>query len=96
MIYVKIEYLLKYISNDCYKKIINNTNDYILDSLEYSRVDVDLNIRYLIKNGVKNIDNVVYDRLEDLIMEHNEFIGKIKNYMDTLGYDGFISMIENV
>ena len=93
---MEIEYLLKYISNDCYKKIINNTNDYILDSLEYSRVDVDLNIRYLIKNGVKNIDNVVYDRLEDLIMEHNEFIDKMNGYEHTLGYEGFISMIENV
>ena len=91
-----IEYLLKYISNDCYSRILNKTNEYILDSLVYSRVDVDLNIRYLIKHGVKNIDDVVYGRLEDLIMEHNEFIDKMNKYEHTLGYEGFISMIENV
>ena len=46
----KIDYLLKYVSNETYKKIINNKGDYILEDLEHSRVDVDLNIRYLIKN----------------------------------------------
>lgn len=91
----KIDYLLKYITNNTYKKI-KNKNEYILDSLEYNRVDVDLNIRYLIKYGIKNIDNVIYDRLEDLTMKHNEFIKKMENYERTLGKDGFIDMIENV
>lgn len=90
----KIDYLLKYVSNDTYKKI-SNKNDYILDSLEHCRVDVDLNIRYLIKYGIKNIDRVIYERLEELVLSHNEFIDKIKKYEQSLGKDGFIDMIEN-
>ena len=91
-----IEYLLKYVSNDCYKKIINNSNNYILDSLEHNRIDVDLNIRYLIKLGIKNLDDVIYERLEDLIKCHNVFILMIDNYINTMGEYDFISMIENV
>lgn len=75
----KIDYLLKYISNDTYKKIVDNKGRYILEDLEDNRVDVDLNIRYLIKYGIKNIDNVVYDRLDDLLLSHNDFIKKWKN-----------------
>ena len=92
----KIEYLLKYVSNDCYDKIITKCNDYILDDLESSRIDVDLNIRYLIKYGIKNIDNVIYDRLEELIIPHNDFIDKINKYEISLGKDGVISMLENL
>ena len=71
------EYLLKYISNESYDKILKNTNAYILDNLETNRRDVELNIKYLIKYGIKNIDNVVYDRLEDLTLSHNKFISII-------------------
>lgn len=92
----KIDYLLKYVSNETYKKIINNKGDYLLEDLEHSRVDVDLNIRYLIKYGIKNIDNVIYDRLDDLVLSHNSFIKKIEDYEKTLGKDNFISMFENV
>ena len=92
----KIDYLLKYVSNETYKKIINNKGDYLLEDLEHSRVDVDLNIRYLIKYGIKNIDNVIYDRLDDLVLSHNIFIKKIEDYEKTLGKDNFISMFENV
>lgn len=92
----KIDYLLKYVSNETYKKIINNKGDYLLLDLEHNRVDVDLNIRYLIKYGIKNIDNVIYDRLDDLVLSHNSFIKKIEDYEKTLGKDNFISMFENV
>lgn len=92
----KIDYLLKFISNDTYFKIINNKGEYVLGDLEDNRIDVSLNIRFLIKYGVKNIDNVVYDRLDDLLLEHNEFIKKMENYEKTLGREGFINMIENV
>ena len=54
----KIDYLLKYVSNETYKKIINNKGDYLLEDLEHNRVDVDLNIRYLIKYGINQIWNV--------------------------------------
>ena len=92
----KIDYLLKYVSNETYKKIINNKGDYLLEDLEHNRVDVDLNIRYLIKYGIKNIDNVIYDRLDDLVLSHNSFIKKIEDYEKTLGKDNFISMFENI
>ena len=92
----KIDYLLKYVSNNTYKKIKNSNNDYLLSSLEYSRVDVDLNIRYLIKYGINNLDNVIYERLEDLIIDHNEFINMINKYESSLGKDAFISMYENI
>ena len=90
------EYLLKYISNETYDKILKNTNAYILDNLETNRRDVELNIKYLIKYGIKNIDNVVYDRLEDLTLSHNIFISIMEKYEQSLGKDGFISMIENI
>lgn len=90
------EYLLKYISNETYDKILKNTNAYILDNLETNRRDVELNIKYLIKYGIKNIDNVVYDRLEDLTISHNKFISIMEKYEQSLGKDGFISMIENI
>lgn len=92
----KIDYLLKYVSNDTYKKIKNSNNDYLLSSLEHSRVDVDLNIRYLIKYGINNIDSVIYERLEELIMIHNEFIDMINKYENSMGKDAFISMYENI
>ena len=91
-----IEYLLKYVSNDCYNKIISMKNDYLLDSLEHFRIDVDLNIRYLIKLGISNLDGVIYDRLEDLIKSHNDFIKQCDNYIKTMGKDSFISMVENM
>ena len=90
------EYLLKYISNETYDNILKNTNAYILDNLETNRRDVELNIKYLIKYGIKNIDNVVYDRLEDLTLSHNTFISIMEKYEQSLGKDGFISMIENI
>ena len=92
----KIDYLLKYITNETYKKIISSKGEYILGLLENNRVDVDLNIRYLIKYGIKNIDNVIYDRLEDLVLENNDFIKKIDNYEKKLGKEVFINMIENI
>lgn len=92
----KIDYLLKYVSNDCYNNIINNASSFTLDSLYHYRINVDLNIRYLIKLGIKNIDGVVYDRLEDLIKSNNDFIDMVNRYIKTIGKDGFIKMIENV
>ena len=92
----KIDYLLKYVSNETYKKIVKNTNDYILDDLETNRVDVDLNIRYLIKYGIKNIDGVILDRTDELVLDHNDFIEKVLAYEKNIGKDGFIDMIENL
>ena len=90
-----IEYLLRYVSNDTYKKILKK-NDYILKLLSDNYVDTDLNIKYLIKYGIKDIDKVVYDMLEDLTISHNDFIKKIKDYEKTLTKEEVIMLIESV
>ena len=68
----KIDYLLRYVSNETYKKILKNKSDYVLSLVENNYIDTDLNIKYLIKYGVKDIDKVVYDSLEELTISHNE------------------------
>lgn len=89
------EYLLKYIKNETYNKILKNNGDYIHENLVDNRVDVDLNIRYLIKLGVKNIDIVVLERLDDLLLSNNIFIKKIDKLEEKLTKDGLIDMLEN-
>ena len=92
----QIDYLLKYLSNDTFKKLKQNKGDYILEDLENNRVQVDLNIRFLIKYGVTNIDKVIYNWIEELLVSHNEFIEKVNRYEESLGKEGFIQMFENV
>lgn len=91
----KIDYLLRYVSNDTYKKIVNKKSEYILKLAEDNYVDTDLNIKYLIKYGIKNIDKVVYESLEDLTMSHNEYIKKIKDYEKNLSHEEVIMIIES-
>lgn len=91
----KIDYLLRYISNDTYKKICTKKGDYILKLAHDNYIDTDLNIKYLIKYGVKNIDRFVYDNLEDLTMNHNNYINKIKNYEKNLTKEEVIMLLEN-
>lgn len=91
----KIDYLLRYISNDTYKKIIDKKSDYVLKLVEDNYVDTDLNIKYLIKYGVKNIDKVVYDSLEELTTSHNEYIKKTKDYEKKLSKEEVIMLLEN-
>ncbi|MCI6266466.1 MAG: hypothetical protein MR598_06470 [Erysipelotrichaceae bacterium] len=86
----EIDYLLKDITNETFKKIKEKNNNYHLDNLETNRIDVDLNIRYLIKYGIKDIDHVVLDRIDDLLLEHNTFIKKMKDYEQKLTKDGLI------
>lgn len=92
----KIEYLLRYISNDTYKKILKNKNSYILKLVEDNYIDTDLNIKYLIKYGVKDIDKVVYDSLEELTISHNEYLKKIKEYERKLTKEEVIMLLESV
>lgn len=89
------EYLLKYISNDTYKSIIKKTPYYIIENLVDNRIDVDLNIRYLLKLGVKNIDIIALERLDDLLLSHNTFIDKMNKYEEKLTKEGLINMLEN-
>lgn len=92
----KIDYLLRYISNDTYKRICDKKSDYILKLVNDNYLDTDLNIKYLIKYGVKDIDKVVYDSLEELTMRHNEYINKIKEYEKNLSKEEVIMLLENV
>jgi len=92
----KIDYLLRYISNDTYKKIYDKKSSYILNLLEKNYLDTDLNIKYLIKYGIKKIDEVVYDRLEELTINHNDFIKKIKEYEKSLTKEEVIILLENL
>lgn len=90
-----MDYLLKYVSNDTMKKI-NNKSDYVKSRLEKNYVDVDLNIRYLIKYGITNIDKVVYNMLEELLKNHNDFIKYIKDYEKKFSHEEVIMLIENM
>lgn len=89
------EYLLKYIKNETYNKILKNNGDCIIDNLVDNRVDVDLNIRYLIRLGVKNIDIVVLERLDDLMLSNNIFIRKMDKLEEKLTRNGLVDMLEN-
>ena len=91
-----IEYLLRYISNETYKKILKNKSPYVLSLVEDNYIDTDLNIKYLIKYGVKNIDKIVYDSLEDLTISHNNYLNKIKEYEKKLSKEEVIMLLDNV
>ena len=90
-----IDYLLRYVSMDTYNKIINSNNDYVLGLLSDNYIDVNLNIKYLIKSGVSNIDKIVYNNINDFIVSHSEFINVIKNYEKSLSKDEIIMLYEN-
>lgn len=92
----KIDYLLRYVSNETFNKIKLKKSDYVLKLVQDNYVDTDLNIKYLIKYGVTNIDTVVFDRLEELTVNHNDFIKKIKNYEKNLTKEEIIMLFENV
>lgn len=92
----KIDYLLRYISNETYKRICDKKSDYILKLVEDNYVDTDLNIKYLIKYGIKNIDKVVYENIEELTTNHNEYINKIKKYEEKLSKEEVIMLLENI
>ena len=91
-----IEYLLRYISNETYKKILKNKSPYVLSLVEDNYIDTDLYIKYLIKFGVKNIDKIVYDSLEELTISHNNYLNKIKEYEKKLSKEEVIMLLDNV
>ena len=92
----KIDYLLRYVSNETYKKILKNKSDYVLSLVENNYIDTDLNIKYLIKYGVKDIDKAVYYSLEELTISHNDYLKKIKEYEKKLTKEEVIMLLESV
>lgn len=91
----RLDYLLRYVSMDTYNNIIKNTSEYILDLLRDNYIDVNLNIKYLIKYGISNIDKVIYNNINDLVISHNDFIKIINNYEKHLTKEEVITLIEN-
>lgn len=89
-----VEYLLKYISNDAYQVFLDK-KVYQLEAVVNDRRDVELNIRYLKRLGILNLDYVVIERIEDLLLPHHEFIKKMNQYLDKISKEEFISMLEN-
>lgn len=90
-----IEYLYKYVSNSTMKEL-ENLDLYILEDLTHNYVDVDLNIKYLKKYGVTNLDKVIPNMIEYLLLSHNDLISKIHNYEKTMSKEEVISLIENM
>ena len=89
-------YLLKYVSSSTYNKIIEDSNDYVLELLHNNFINVDLNIKYLIKYGISNIEIVIVNMLTELTMNHDDFIEKIHNYEKKLTKEEVITLIENM
>ncbi len=92
----KIDYLLRYVSMDTFNNILNNKNKYILELLNDNYVDVKLNIEYLIRYGVSNIDKNMFNLIDDLIVKHSDFINKIREYEKNLTKEEVITLIENI
>ncbi len=92
----KLEYLLKYISNETFTKIINCKDSYVLDLAIKNRIDVELNIKFLKKYGIYDIDKVVYEQLLDLTLKHNDYLKKIEDYEKRLTKDEIIMILENI
>ncbi len=92
----KTDYLLKYMSMDTYNNIINNTNSYVLSLLEDNYIDVNLNINFLIKYGITNIEKVIVNMLGEIVMDNNSFAQKILDYESKLTKEEVITLIENM
>lgn len=90
-----IEYLRKYVSNSTMKEL-ENLDLYILEDLTHNYVDVDLNIKYLRRYGITNLEIVIPNIIEYLLLSHNEFIKKIQKYEETMNKEEVISLIENM
>lgn len=90
-----IGYLNKYLSNATMKEL-ECLDLYILEDLTHNYVDVDLNIRYLKKYGVTNLDRVIPSMIEYLLLSHNDFIKKIQSYEKTMKKEDVISLLENM
>ena len=91
-----IDYLLQYVSHPELKEIKRRYNDYTLKFLEDDRVQVLNNIRFLIKYGIKNINELIVKDLEELLLNENEFQHKIENYEKTMTKSQVINMLVNI
>ena len=91
----KLDYLLQYISHQELNNILDRYNEYTLKSLEDERVLVLNNIRYLIKYGVSNINEIIERNTEDFLETEQNFRNKIKKYEEKMSKEEVIHLLEN-
>ena len=91
----KLDYLLQYISHQELNNILDRYNEYTLKSLEDERVLVLNNIRYLIKYGVSNINEIIERNTEDFLEAEQTFRNKIKKYEEKMSKQEVIHLLEN-
>ena len=91
----KLDYLLQYISHQELNNILDRYNEYTLKSLEDERVLVLNNIRYLIKYGVSNINEIIERNTEDFLETEQNFRNKIKKYEEKMSKQEVIHLLEN-
>ena len=91
----KLDYLLQYISHKELNNILDRYNEYTLKSLEDERVLVLNNIRYLIKYGVSNINEIIERNTEDFLEAEQTFRNKIKKYEEKMSKQEVIHLLEN-
>lgn len=90
-----IDYLLRYISYHNYQKLIKNNNTYLLSLLEDNAYNINLNIKYLIKYGISDIEKAILNNIEALSKEHNSFINDITSLEEKLTKKEIIALFEN-
>ncbi len=90
------DYLLRYVSMETYNKILREKNNYVLELINDNYVDINLNIKFLIKYGVSNIEKVITSMLEELAIPHDEFVNKILEYEKNLPKSEVIMLLENL
>lgn len=91
-----IDYLLKYISNEEFSIINKRYNKYTIKDLADDRVLVDNNIRYLIRYGVNNINDIIVKDIELFLLSDKDFRDKIKKYEEKMTKDEVIYMLDNM
>lgn len=91
----KLDYLLKYISMKAYQDIIKENNKYVISLYEDNAYDINLNIKYLVRYGVSDIESVIVNKAEDIAKNHNIFIKEIEEYEKYLKRNEIISLFEN-
>lgn len=91
-----LDYLLKYVSNETLGVMKKRYSSYILESLEDERVNIEYNLRYFLKYGIKDIDNICLKNIDDVLLEHDKLIEKINNYESKLSKNDVIMMYDNM
>lgn len=91
----KLDFLLKYVSMDTYKKILDTKSAYYLEDLGNSYRNFNLNMEYLYKYGICFGDRQIYNNLSDLMIE-SFYEKKIIDLEKRYSKSDIIALIENI